>query len=83
MENGTTKIRRDVWNTYKTEGYTYDVADDQRSAGGVHCHQVRKAAGGWQKRVLQVNHPYRAASEVYPLSAEEGEAAFREAAGRP
>jgi hypothetical protein len=69
-------MRKDTWNTYATYCYTYDVANDQRSAGGVHLHQVRKTRAGWQKRICQSNGRFRSYSEVTPLSEAEGEAAF-------
>ena len=44
-----------TWQTYATTGYTHDVAQDQRSAGGVHLHQVRHTRDGWQTRICQSN----------------------------
>ena len=70
------KIRPDVWNTYRCVGYTYDVANDQRSAGGVHLHQVRRTRDGWQHRICQSNGTYRSFGEVSPMSDSEGAAAF-------
>lgn len=69
-------MKKTDWNTYKTTGYTYDVAGDQRSAGGVHLHQVRKTDSGWQYRICQSNGNHRAYSPVEPLSDAEGEARF-------
>jgi len=69
-------MKKTTWNTYATYGYTHDVANDQRSAGGVHLHQVRKTASGWQKRICQSNGRFRSYSEVSPLSDADGEAAF-------
>ena len=69
-------MKNTTWNTYTTYGYTYDVANDQRSAGGVHLHQVRKTASGWQKRIKQSNGRFASYSEVSPLSDADGEAAF-------
>lgn len=72
-----TAIRKSQWNTYATYGYTYDVANDQASAGGVHLHQVRKTKGGfWQKRIVQSNGRHTAYGPVSPITEEEGEAAF-------
>jgi hypothetical protein len=73
-------MRKDVWNTYARCAYTGDVANDQRSAGGAHLHQVRRTRQGWQKRVKQTNGTYTAYSPVYPLSDAEGAAAFATAA---
>lgn len=69
-------MQKTTWNTYATRCYTYDVANDQRSAGGVHLHQVRKTKSGWQKRILQSNGRFEAAGEVEPISEAEGEAKF-------
>lgn len=70
-------IRKSNWNTYATYGYTYDVANNQSSAGGVHEHQVRRTRGGhWQKRICQSNGRHQAYGPVSPLSEEEGEAFF-------
>ncbi len=72
-------VKKTTWNTYMTRCYTYDVAKDQRSAGGVHHHQVRKTKSGWQKRVLQSNGMYSAAGPVNAITDEEGEAFFETA----
>lgn len=63
------------WNTYATYGYTFDAAQDQASAGGVHLHQVRKTKAGWMRRILQSNGRHKAAGPVTPIRDEaEGEA---------
>ena len=72
----TTKIRRDVWNIYRTTGYTHDVAQDQRSAGGVHHHEVRRTKTGWQTRICQSNGRHTAYGPTKPVSDEEGERSF-------
>ena len=69
-------IRKTTWNTYAARGYTHDVANDQRSAGGVHLHQVRKGSGGWEKRIEQSNGRWSAFGETSPISDEDGEAYF-------
>ncbi len=73
-------MRKSTWNTYKTRGYTHDVANDQASAGGVHHHQVRKTASGWQVRIVQSNGRHVAYGPVSPVSDEDGEAYFATAA---
>lgn len=73
-------MRKSTWTTYHIEGYSHDVASDQRSAGGIHSHQVRRTQAGWQKRVKQTNGRYEAYSAVYPISDQDGEAAFASAA---
>lgn len=60
-------IKKTTWNTYATRCYTYDVANDQRSAGGVHLHQVRWTPDGWQTRILQTNGRFSAAGPVEPV----------------
>lgn len=70
------------WNTYRTVGYAYDVANDQRSAGGVHHHQVRWTPDGWQHRIAQSNGVHTAYGPVRPLDAAEGAAAFATAEAR-
>lgn len=67
------------WNTYKTRLYTYDVAQDQASAGGVHHHQVRKAKSGWETRILQTNGTHEAAGKFEEVSDEVGRALFEQA----
>lgn len=73
------KLKNTTWNTYRITGYTYDVANDQRSAGGVHLHQVRKTKSGWQARIEQSNGKFTSFSGVLEISDEEGQAAFETA----
>lgn len=73
------KTRKDRWNTYDTRGYTYDVANDQASAGGVHLHQVRRSRNGWRRRILQSNGNHQAAGTVQNIEDAEGEALFAQA----
>lgn len=79
-------IRKTTWNTYRTTGYTYDVANDQASAGGVHHHQVRKTKAGWQYRICQSNGCHRSYGQVESIGEADGEARFataqQEAVGR-
>lgn len=65
-----------MWQTFVTRAYTYDVANDQRSAGGVHLHQVRKGKSSWQKRIEQSNGRYSSYSPVVAISDADGEAYF-------
>ena len=74
-----TTMKNTTWNTYRTTGYTHDVAQDQRSAGGVHHHQIRKTKSGWQKRIKQTNGRYSSVSETQTISDAEGAAAFETA----
>ena len=69
-------MKNTTWNTYKTTGYTHDVAQDQRSAGGVHHHQVRKTKAGWQKRIEQTNGTATSFGVVQSISDADGVAAF-------
>jgi len=75
-------MRRDTWNTYAIYGYTDVGINDQRSAGGVHCHQVRKTKAGWQERILQSNGSYEAAGPVKAISDADGEAKYATAEQR-
>ncbi len=76
----TTKtIRKTTWNTYRMSGYTHDVANDQRSAGGVHLHQVRHTVSGWQKRIEQSNGSWSAYGPVESISDADGESHFETA----
>lgn len=68
-----------TWNTYKTTCYTHDVAQDQRSAGGVHLYQVRKTKSGWQERILQSNGRHEASGPIQNIPAAEGEAKYEDA----
>lgn len=72
-------MRKTTWNTYKILGYTHDVANDQRSAGGIHDYQVRKGKAGWQTRIRQSNGRYQSFSAVWPISEQDGEAYFEQA----
>ena len=72
-------MKKTTWTTYATRGYTYDVAQDQRSAGGVHYHQVRKTKTGWQKRIVQANGMHSASGPTSAISDADGEAAFSSA----
>lgn len=69
-------LKKTTWNTYATRGYTFDVANDQASSGGVHHHQVRKTSKGWQKRICQSNGMNVAYGPVSPIGEAEGEALF-------
>ena len=69
-------MKRTIWTTWAIRAYTHDVANDQRSAGGVHLHQVRRVKTGWQARILQSNGKYRCAGEVSLLDDAEGEARY-------
>lgn len=69
-------MKKTTWNTYFTTGYCHDVAQDQRSAGGVHHHQIRRTKNGWQHRTEQSNGRHRAFG---PVSAVAGAAAFETA----
>lgn len=72
-------MKNTTWNTYRTTGYTHDVAQDQRSAGGVHHHQVRKTKNGWQKRIRQSNGRHESFGEVSAMTDDEGAAAYETA----
>lgn len=74
-------MKRSAWNTYRTTAYTFNVANDQPSSGGVHHHQVRKTRSGWQKRIIQSNGTYRASGPVVPVDDANGEAAYATAKG--
>lgn len=74
-----TTIRKDVWTTYSTTGYTHDVANDQRSAGGVHHHEIRHRGGVWQTRIRQSNGRFTTFSPVVEVDAEDGEKLFAKA----
>jgi hypothetical protein len=69
-------MKNTTWNTYATTGYTHDVAQDQRSAGGVHHHQIRRAKIGWMKRIRQINGSHSATGPVCAVSDADGSAAF-------
>ena len=70
------KFNRRTWNTYHTSGYTQDVANDQASAGGIHLHQVRYTADGWQERICQTNGRHSAYGPVSSVDDETGAAHF-------
>jgi len=72
-------MKMQEWNTYRTTGYTHDVANDQKSAGGVHHYQVRKLNSGWQKRICQTNGSHCSFGPVEPISKEDGIAYFETA----
>lgn len=69
-------IRKTTWNTYRMTGYSHDVANDQRSAGGCHFHQVRKTRDGWQRRIRQSNGSHSAYGPVESIDDETGTANF-------
>lgn len=74
-------MRSSTWNTYRVSGYTHDVANDQRSAGGVHLHQVRRTKSGWQERVKQSNGRFASFGAVRAIADREGEVYFAKARG--
>lgn len=74
-------MKKRNWNTYATRGYTFDVANDQPSSGGVHHHQVRRGAAGWQTRILQSNGEFQAPGPVVSVTDAQGEAYFATAQG--
>jgi hypothetical protein len=69
-------MKATTWNTYRITAYTHDVAQDQRSAGGVHLHQVRRTKNGWQKRIVQSNGKHMAYGETLTMSYTDGAAAY-------
>lgn len=72
-------MKNTTWNTFKITGYAHDVAQCQRSAGGIHDHQVRKAKSGWQKRIRQANGRHESFGPVSPVTDQEGTALFETA----
>lgn len=74
------QMSKGTWNTYSRACYTYDVANDQRSAGGTHCHEVRHhREGGWQTRIRQSNGVHTSYGPVTPIEAVDGWARFETA----
>lgn len=69
-------IRKTTWNTYRVAGYTYNVSNDQASAGGIHIYQIRKTNLGWQYRICQSNGQHQSYSEVLSISDADGENKF-------
>ena len=65
------------WTTYAVTAYTHDVANDQRSAGGIHVRQVRQLKTGWQIRICQRNGRHVAYGPVTPIGEGMGEALLR------
>lgn len=72
-------MKKSKWNTFKVGGYTHDIGryhvdprNDERSAGGVHLHQIRKTAKGWQVRICQSNGKHQAYSNIENISDIEG-----------
>jgi hypothetical protein len=79
MATTASTIKKTTWNSYDHTGYTYDCANDQRSAGGIHIHQVRLGKHGWQHRICQSNGSHTAYSPVTPIDDEQGETWFEQA----
>jgi hypothetical protein len=78
------RINRQNWTTYRTSGYTHDVAScaNPGSEGGVHHHQVRQLrTGAWVKRILQTNGQVSAAGPVDLIHPDQGEAMLAQAGG--
>lgn len=75
-------MKNTTWNTYTTRGYTFDAANDQASAGGVHHHQVRKSKGGWQRRICQSNGNHCAFGPAQAITDAEGESNYETAKTR-
>ena len=70
-------MKKENWNTVSIRGYTYDCANDQRSAGGVHMREVRRTKSGhWQTRIRQSNGAFTAYSPVQPINDAEGESMY-------
>ena len=72
-------MRKDRWNTFAVTGYSHDVANDHRSAGGVHLHQVKRGPAGWMRRIKQANGRFSSFGAVEPISDQEGEAKYEQA----
>jgi hypothetical protein len=70
------KLRKDMWNTYETSGYTHQHGTDPRATGGVHCHQIKRYSYGWYCRVIDVNFCFESAGPSEHISNEEGEKLF-------
>ena len=75
-------MRKSTWNTYAISVYSYDVANDRKSQGGVHLHQVRNTPSGWQHRILQSNGIHEASGPVDYISDPAGEVRFATAKAR-
>lgn len=69
-------MKKSTWNVYATYGYTYDVANDGASSGGVHHHEVRKTKTGWQHRICQSNGRHQAYGPVEAITDADGESHF-------
>ena len=72
-------IKKSQWNTYKTTCYTYDVANDPASTGGVHYYQIRWWGGRWQQRICQSNGNHSSYSSISSLDHEDGAAHYERA----
>lgn len=72
-------MKRSQWNTYAIYGYTYQAGTDARATGGVHLHQVRKTADGWQVRVVDSNGRFRSAGKPSACPDAEGERRYQTA----
>ena len=69
--------KKSDWLTYAPYGYTYDVAQDQRSAGGVHDHEIRYSEnGGWQTRIAQSNGRHTAYGPIEAVDDATGQAFY-------
>ena len=62
-----------TYTTVLTRGYTHDVANDQRSAGGVHLTQIRKTTDGWMMRIKQSNGRHSAMSPAKRITEQEAQ----------
>lgn len=72
-------MKKTTWNTYYFGGYTYDVANDQASAGGCHYYQIRQTKHGWQHRIRQANGRAQSFGPITVIDDAEGEAKFEQA----
>ena len=57
--------------TYRTTGYTHDVANDQSSAGGVHLHCLQYTADGYEYVICQSNGNHQAYGEYEQITEED------------
>jgi hypothetical protein len=72
-------MNRTTWSTYAISGYT-GGGQDQRAAGGVVLHEVRRTRTGyWQRRHVNSNGRHEEVLGVEPLDAPEGEALWARA----
>jgi len=71
------RFRKDIWNTYHSDGFRHNLTGDGASAGGTISYQVKKIKDKWYQRVCQCNQCHYSYTPIEEISSEVGEVNYK------